>query len=584
MAKYDLLIKGGMVFDGRRNPRFKSDIGIKNGCIGQIGLIDEAEAERTLDAHGLHVAPGFVDLHTHYDSQLFWDSYCSSSGWHGVTTAVIGNCGFGFAPCRPEDRERTMLAMTRNETIPLECMRDGMPWDWVSFPEFIQSVRRARKSINIAINVPLNPLMMWTMGLERAKAGVVPTPEEHAEMARLLDEALLAGGIGLSAQRMGAGSFQRDFDGTPMATDLMHDETMLYLADVLRKRNLGSIQYAYIDFAAFTETYSARPEAHLAALGRIRPHVEDVARRSGRPVIVGSVGLGEADLGWVKTCRERGLRIYAQGTTVNIRNRSLPLNVAAGANVFDFSTLWCDTTVGSVEEVKSKLADPEIREKLRLDLKKYQPDLSAFEEWTLCGGKSDETSVFDGARLCDIATARGDVNCFDTFCDITIKDNLGTDWMVPSKRNTDLSKYKEMADDPYCIPGVSDGGAHTKFLTTGHYGTLFLTTFVREHNWVSLEDAHYRLSALPAHCVGLEPAIGSLVVGAPADIIVYDYQKLDISKRETVQDLPSGEWRVVDWGIGYRWVIVNGRVTIENDVETDVNSGRVISGARNHVN
>src|SRR6202167_993553 len=190
MSSYDVVIKGGTVFDGRRNPRVQADIGIKNGLIAQIGQLDAADAERVLDAEGLNVAPGFIDLHTHYDSQLFWDPYCSSSGWHGVTTVVVGNCGFGFAPCRPEERERAMLTMTRNEAVPLASMKAGMPWDWVTFPEFIASVRRTKKSVNIAVCVPLNPLMVWAMGLSRAKSGVLPTDAEHLEMARLLNEAM----------------------------------------------------------------------------------------------------------------------------------------------------------------------------------------------------------------------------------------------------------------------------------------------------------------------------------------------------------------------------------------------------------
>src|ERR1700691_2137956 len=210
MKRFDALIKGGTVFDGRRNPRFKGDIGIKNGCIAQIGQLDAADAERVLDAEGLNVAPGFIDLHTHYDSQLFWDPCCSSSGWHGVTTVVVGNCGFGFAPCHTEERQRSMLTMTRNEAVPLAAMQQGMPWDWVTFPEFIDSVKRTKKSINIAICVPLNPLMVWAMGLERAKSGVLPSDAEHAEMAKLLDEAMDAGACGVTTQRQGLGSLQRD--------------------------------------------------------------------------------------------------------------------------------------------------------------------------------------------------------------------------------------------------------------------------------------------------------------------------------------------------------------------------------------
>src|SRR6059036_1512776 len=130
MATFDVVIKNGMVFDGARNPRYLADLGIKDGVIAEIGFIRESDGTRVLDAAGLHVAPGFIDLHTHYDGQIFWDPYCSISGWHGTTSLVIGNCGFGFAPVRPDERERAMLALTRNEAIPLASMQAGIPWDW----------------------------------------------------------------------------------------------------------------------------------------------------------------------------------------------------------------------------------------------------------------------------------------------------------------------------------------------------------------------------------------------------------------------------------------------------------------------
>ena len=245
MASFDLIIQNGLIFDGNRSPRFRGDIGIADGIITAIGKLRASEARRVIDAHGLHVAPGFIDLHTHYDSQLFWDPYCSISGWHGVTSVVIGNCGFGFAPVEPDDRERAMLTMTRNEAVPVACMKQGMPWDWVTFPEFLGSVARTPKSVNVMALMPLTPLMMWTMGFERAKGGELPTEDEHTEMQRLLEEAMDAGARGFSAQRMGPRSIQRDYDGTPMVTDIMHDETMLALGEVMTGRNGGFIQYLY---------------------------------------------------------------------------------------------------------------------------------------------------------------------------------------------------------------------------------------------------------------------------------------------------------------------------------------------------
>ncbi|MDP1963333.1 MAG: amidohydrolase family protein, partial [Reyranella sp.] len=166
MARFDRVIRGGMIVDGSRLPRFRGDIGIKNGCIAEIGHIGGGAADETIDAGGLIVAPGFIDLHTHYDAQLFWDPYCSLSSWHGITSVVIGNCGFGFAPVRPAERERAMMSMTRVEAIPMASMKAGMPWDWVTFPEFLNSVDAAPKSVNILPYVPVSPLLIWVMGFE----------------------------------------------------------------------------------------------------------------------------------------------------------------------------------------------------------------------------------------------------------------------------------------------------------------------------------------------------------------------------------------------------------------------------------
>src|SRR5688572_4714107 len=213
---YDVVLRGGTIIDGTRMPRYRGDIGIVDGRIAAMGRLADSDAHRVIDAEGLIVAPGFIDLHTHYDAQVFWDPYCTLSSWHGITSVVIGNCGFGFAPVKPDMRERSMMSMTRVEAIPLASMEAGMPWDWVTFPEFLDSVERTPKAMNILPYMPIGPLLIWVMGFEAAKAGRMPTDAEHAEMCRLLNEAMDAGACGWSAQRMlpsGPAAVQRDFDG-----------------------------------------------------------------------------------------------------------------------------------------------------------------------------------------------------------------------------------------------------------------------------------------------------------------------------------------------------------------------------------
>src|ERR1700687_2044321 len=241
MAEFDLVVKNGMVVDGTRAPRFRSDIGIKNGRIAKIGRISSHEGAKVVDADGQIVAPGFIDLHTHYDAQIFWDPYLTISGYHGVTSVVLGNCGFGFAPVKPEGRDRSMLMMTRTEAIPYASMQQGMAWDWETIPQYLDSLQRAPKGINCIQYMPTASLMIYVMGLEAAKTRPATEPE-RAEMRRLLNEGMDAGLCGFSIQRLGKHSAQADFDGSPMVTDTMCDEDILNLARVLAERDEGFIE------------------------------------------------------------------------------------------------------------------------------------------------------------------------------------------------------------------------------------------------------------------------------------------------------------------------------------------------------
>ena len=198
MERYDIVIKNGTIIEGTGLPRFRGDLAIRDGRVAKIGRVDASAATEVIDAEGLIVAPGFVDLHTHYDAQIHWDPYCTISGWHGVTSVAIGNCGFGFAPARPETRERLLRMMTRTEQIPFETMVEGMglDWDWQSLPEWMDHLDRVPKGVNVLSYVPLNPLLVHVMGLEGAKAGRQATVTELEEMKRLIHEAMDAGMMG----------------------------------------------------------------------------------------------------------------------------------------------------------------------------------------------------------------------------------------------------------------------------------------------------------------------------------------------------------------------------------------------------
>ena len=306
MTDYDVLIKNGTIVDGTRVPSFKGDLWIKDGRIAQIGGRAHGKATKEIDADGLIVAPGFVDLHTHYDAQIQWDPYCTISGWHGVTSVVLGNCGFGFAPVTPEGRDRAMLTMSRTEAIPFESMKAGMIWDWVTFPEWLKTLERIPKGVNCLTYMPVAPLMTWVMGLEAAKTRPA-TRQEQAEMKSLLHEAMDAGACGFSVQRLGQNSVQADFDGTPMVTDTMCDEDVLALGEVLAERDEGFIQ-----ITQFT-----------GDLDRDLAFQERLAEVSGRPILHNILAVSREKpevhrnrLQWLDGANAKGLRIFGQGATI----------------------------------------------------------------------------------------------------------------------------------------------------------------------------------------------------------------------------------------------------------------------------
>jgi N-acyl-D-amino-acid deacylase len=560
MADFDVVIRDGTIIDGTRMPRFRGDVGIKSGRIARIGRIRSSDGARALDASGMIVAPGSVDLHTHYDAQLFWDPYCSISSWHGVTSLVIGNCGFGFAPVRPEGRERAMLTMTRVEAIPYASMKAGMPWDWTTFPEFLDSIERRPKAVNVLPYVPVSPLLTWVMGLDAAKSRP-PTEQEEREICRLLDEAMDAGACGWSAQRLdpnGPACVQRDFDGTPMVSDLMSDDTCLALARVLGRRNEGFMQMTLV----------TNDSAHDFA------HYEKLAEISGRPILYNVVQprdnlpfVHRTLVAWLDSCRNRGLRVYGQAVTVDTGMAFTFVDW----NLFDECQAWCDATTGSTAERKAKLADPARREGLRAQMPRVITN--EFDQIFVTIVERADLKEFEGLTLRE-AGERAGKHPVDAMLDLAVADDLRTEFYAPGP-NQNMSFMKEMLDFPYTIPGVSDGGAHTKFFTGGQYPTDFIERMVREHSMMSLEDAHWRLSALPAYCAGFRDR-GTLREGAPADVVIYDYEKLRVRPMEIARDLPGGEWRRVRKADGYRWIIVNGEVTMEQGVETGVAPGRLL--------
>ena len=574
MADMDILIKGGTVVDGTRVPRYRADVWIKDGKIAQIGGRAHGFAKKTIDADGLIVAPGFVDLHTHYDAQIRWDPYCTISGWHGVTSLVLGNCGFGFAPVKPDFRERSMLTMTRTEAIPYAAMKAGMTWDWETIPEYLDSLDRTPKGVNCIQYMPTASLMIYVMGLEAAKTRPA-NDRERAEMARLLHEGMDAGLCGFSIQRLGPDSVQADYDGSPMVTDTMCDEDIFNLARVLRERDEGFMEI----------TQATDPADNSADLA----FVKKLAGVAMRPILFQAIAPTRKNaeihrrlLRWIEGCRSEGLPIFGQGASV----RSGFAFTLENWNLYDMSPAWRALTTGTVEEKLAKMKDPEMRKAVIRETDEADARMRALQAGVGGNPKNlivqwvenhEELEKYVGKSLGQIGMEENR-HPIDVMLDLSVATNLKAEFLGPNKGFNAEFMAEIFNASPFTFPGVSDGGAHTKFFTGGAFTTDFLRWLVRDEQRISLEEAHYRMSALPAHAAGFRDR-GMLREGLAADVVVYDLKGLDIEPDwvgEIVHDFPGGEWRRVQHAKGYRSIIVNGVETFAEDKCTGATPGKLL--------
>ncbi len=575
MAEYDVVIKDGTIVDGTRVPRYKGDIGIKNGKIAKIGRINSSEGKKVLDASGLIVAPGGIDLHTHYDAQVHWDPYLSVSSWHGVTTVTMGNCGFGFAPLHPADAERAMLALSRNEAIPMAPMQASMDFKWSTFPQYLDRLERLPLGINISHLFPISPAVAFVMGSFAAAKERRPNEKETNEVARLLSEAMDAGAVGWGAQQLvpgGSSAVQCDYDGSPMISDMLPDSFYVKMAQTLAEKGRGCIQ--------FTRS-SVGVDDPNAGMHHDFDFNSKLAEESGRPVLFNAMAVNDkypyvyrAQLRWLAEANKQGKPVFAQAVTARAANHITFENW----NLFDDSPHWREATTGTIEEKRVKLADPRIRAALREEYDagtKSRDFLFGELAEFVCDHTPEATlKKYEGKTVGQIAKEENK-HVIDAMLDISAKE-IRTVWRGPVINNN-VEHYREIMASPYTLPGVSDGGAHIKFITPGTYSTDMLTWMVRDSGIMSLEEAHYRLSYLTAWAAGIKDR-GCLREGLAADIIVYDLAKLKILPSEVVHDLPANEWRRVQKSEGYRWYIVNGQVTFEEGKCTGATAGRQLRG------
>lgn len=607
MPDFDKIIRNGTIVDGTGGmPAYRGDIAIKNGKIAMISGRIQGSAKEELDATDCIVAPGAIDLHTHYDLQLNWEPYATMSGWHGVTSVTIGQCGFGFAPCKPSDRDAAMRLMTRIEAIPYRTMELGLRWDWETFPEWLDSLDNRPLGVNVGALVPFNTLRMYVMGVEESRTRVRATEEEIRKMEEIQREAMKAGAFGWSAMKTLA---NRPDDGRFIPSQVASNEEFLALAKVLNEFGVGHI--------GWTRGPAERPlppgEPDLIGGGDPGPSVAAVTGQSallmeavegdapgrgredfliemclaaGRPLQWGAVTFNEhapdrykEQLHFLERARAEGAPMYAQTTAMS----ASPVFELAEYNGFDSMPAWIDPFVGTPEERIAKLSNPEVRDKMRKEVGEYAGaggGADVTSDWAkmrVVEVRNERNFQYEGKNIAELAQMMGK-HPMDAMLDLAIDEGLRTEFSFEPTTGTDRRAVSEILNHPYTHPCVSDGGAHTRYQTLGCWPVNLIADRVRDQGMMSLEEAHYKMSSLPAAIAGFTDR-GILKEGMAADLIVYDLDKLGLQYDSPVYDtdFPGGERRIIQKARGIRYTVVNGDVTFtEGTVCTGATPGKLL--------
>jgi N-acyl-D-aspartate/D-glutamate deacylase len=555
---YDLVIKNGTVVDGTGAKRYQADVAIADGKVAEIGKVSEG-AKRTIDAHGLVVAPGFVDPHTHYDAQICWDGAVTPSSWHGVTSVVMGNCGVGIAPCKPAAREIAMKDLVNVEGIPFDVLNKGITWDWETFPQFMDAAAARKPSLNLAFIAPLTPFRHYVMGeasMERSA-----TPEETAKIAGLIGEAMDAGALGFSSTTLNQ---HIGYEAKPLACRNASREELAAYAGELKKRDKGAIEIALTRQVGVLE----QDQCDL---------LDFLLDASGRPVTF--IALFDRDD--IPEAVRNTLRLAGPQIAKGARPQTSPLPLTREVdmnNPFSFASFpsWKRVFADTNKEAQKKVyADKTFRDQFRHDLK----NPTGFSNWGRIGVyavKNPALKAMEGRSIADIAQERGK-DGVDTFLDLVLADNLQCELTMASW-NTREDRMRELLNNKSILMALGDGGAHVDMLCDAGYPTYLLGTWVREKEAITLEEGVRRLTSDPADLFGLSDR-GRLAKGAPADVAIFDPDRIGSKNHgERRYDLPGNAKRIVMPSAGVEYTIVNGAPTWEQGKLTEAKAGKVLRG------
>jgi N-acyl-D-aspartate/D-glutamate deacylase len=559
----DLMISGGLVVDGSGSEPVRADVAVHGGRVVAVGSIDETAAT-TLDADGLVVSPGFVDPHTHYDAQLFWDPLATPSVWHGVTTVIGGNCGFTLAPLKDRDADYTRRMMAQVEGMPLTALELGVPWSWESFGEYLDALDGSI-AVNAGFMVGHSALRRYVMGEDFSREA---TPEELERIVTLFEQSVDEGGLGLSTSRS---STHIDGDGQPVPSRWASEVELLRLCGVLADRDgtslelitegcIGRFNDDEVEFLAKMSTLANSP-LNWNVLSASAAEAERV----------------EHQLGPSRRAREVGGRVVAL---------TMPVFADQNMSFLTYCALWIipgwrDILNVEVPERIRRLCDPEVRTRMLASAKgSILGRLADFSNYMIGDVFSEVNEQYRNRVVGQIAAEKGE-DPFTTIADIVAADELRTVlWPMPgSDSDADWKLRQELWGEPDVLLGGSDAGAHLDRMLGSAYPTRFLADCLRGRRLVSMSRAVQLMSDIPARLFGLTGR-GRVAEGYQADLVLFDPETVGSSPTRTAFDLPGDNKRLLADPIGVKSVLVNGIQTLTDGKPTGDSPGIVLRSGR----
>jgi N-acyl-D-aspartate/D-glutamate deacylase len=564
----DLIIRGGTIIDGTGQPGVRADVMIQDGLITEIGSFNGSRADREIDAEGHVVSPGFVDVHTHMDAQIAWDPLGESSCFHGVTTAVMGNCGFTLAPVRANERHLVVRNLERAEDISADAMAAGIDWSWETYPEYLDFVDRTPKGINYAGYVGHSALRTWAMG-ERAFEQEADE-DDLARMVGQLRDSIRAGAMGFTTSMS---VNHATSDDRPVASRMAGWNEIEVLVGEMGRMGAGIFELAHHHHLRSRDPI--KREAYISRL-------VDLAIRTGVPVTYGMLATGgQGDNGWkpvvelLDRINNGGGRSWAQ---VHTRYFGVLLSFATRLP-FDSLPVWADLRTRPLDEQRAALTDPITRSRLIEEAVHgdYGRSIGAETrkpEWEhIYPMKNSALPPFQS--IADLASERNETP-MEVFIDVALEHDLDI-FFIQAAANQDQDVVLELMRHPFAIPTFSDSGAHVTQIMDSSLQSHMLGHWVRNQGAFTLEEAVHRMTQVPASAWGFDDR-GVLAVGKAADINVFDAETVAPNLPELRHDLPSGAPRLRQTATGFKATIVNGGVLVEDGEPTGLTPGRLLRG------